>query len=107
MQGIKSRRKRYAACDDMAEMERFARRGHRAGTHTGTETCPRHVSLAALAPFSNLPILYEKQIPRLSGGSVFMSMGHEKDGFAILTDGFEPVEIKSSKLQQNEANNWS
>ena len=47
----------------MAEMERFARRGHRAGTHTGTETCPRHVSLAALVPFSNLSMLYEKQGP--------------------------------------------
>ncbi len=38
----------------MAEMERFARRGHRAGTHTGTEAGPRPVSLASLVPFSNL-----------------------------------------------------
>ena len=38
----------------LAEMERFARRGHRAGTHAGTETCPRHVSLASLVPCSNL-----------------------------------------------------
>lgn len=38
----------------MAEMERFARRGRRAGTHAGTETCPRHVSLALLVPCSNL-----------------------------------------------------
>ena len=55
------------------EMERFARRGHRAGTHTGTETCPRHVSLAALVPFSNLSILYEKQIPHLAAGDLFLA----------------------------------
>ena len=58
----------------MAEMERFARRGRRAGTHTGTETCPRHVSLALLVPFSNLSMLYEKTNPPPYGeGFVFMA----------------------------------
>ena len=58
----------------MAEMERFARRGHRAGTHTGNETCHRHVSLAQLVPFSNLSMLYEKQTPPPSAGEfVFMA----------------------------------
>ena len=54
----------------MAEMERFARRGRRAGTHAGTETCPRHVSLALLVPCSNLSGLI-KTHPRPMAGVCF------------------------------------
>lgn len=55
----------------MAEMERFARRGRRAGTHAGIETCPRHVSLALLVPCSNLSMLYKKTHPRPMAGVCF------------------------------------
>ena len=58
----------------MAEMERFARRGRRAGTHAGSETCPRHVSLASLVPCSNLSMLYKKADPPPYGREICFFM---------------------------------